>query len=399
MYMYRAARVAVAVAVWISSVWVSSVWIASRTACEPCEQFIAAGTASVGPGQLLVPALPQHPAPQAISRQHPGPQAALKQRLGPAAPRQHPGTHQAAPRYEHTHERMQLPQSIRVPTVADCPPGASLHFIGITMYSRRHNRTAARLLKSCNKFEICCVAAFVPSTAFGAPSPGGAEESLDAQRQFYMRLILTKPLFILQSLRASSLPVVWLDADMEFMEQPTLFRAGAWKTSRDALLINHHALDALAAQQQQQAEQSKSMGGEGLTQMRVADAANLMISEGTSSLSMSSGVAFFNKTAPAEALLRAWAEAMAYKANYGTGRYAAADDQMMDKLANTDGWIGRASFGWLPRSYLFMNRLSNRSRPVILHDQQVRVGTTRAKLDAHVTHPTLPPHVPSAPDK
>lgn len=59
----------------------------------------------------------------------------------------------------------------------------------------------------------------------------------------------------------------------------------------------------------------------------------------------SSAVAYFNKSAAAEALLTAWAEAMAYNAN-------AADDRTLDLLVNDDGWIDRAAFGWLPASYL-----------------------------------------------
>ena len=59
----------------------------------------------------------------------------------------------------------------------------------------------------------------------------------------------------------------------------------------------------------------------------------------------SSAVAYFNKSAAAEALLTAWAEAMAYNTN-------AADDRTLDLLVNDDGWIDRAAFGWLPASYL-----------------------------------------------
>ena len=78
--------------------------------------------------------------------------------------------------------------------------------------------------------------------------------------------------------------------------------------------------------------------------------------------SPSPGVCFFNRTAPAEALLRAWAEVMAHPNNS-----RAPDDQTLDLLVNSDGWIDRAQFGWLPESYLRMPRFVH-ADPVIEHE-------------------------------
>ena len=48
-------------------------------------------------------------------------------------------------------------------------------------------------------------------------------------------------------------------------------------------------------------------------------------------------------------MARAWAEAMAYKDNL-----RAPDDQVLNTLLSQGGWINRASWGWLPTSYLRM---------------------------------------------
>ena len=58
-------------------------------------------------------------------------------------------------------------------------------------------------------------------------------------------------------------------------------------------------------------------------------------------------MAYFNTTARTKRLLKAWAEAMAYEANA-----RAPDDQVLDLLLAQGGWLKRASFGWLPTSYL-----------------------------------------------
>jgi hypothetical protein len=106
-------------------------------------------------------------------------------------------------------------------------------------------------------------------------------------------------------------------------------------------------------------------------------------------LKMASGVAWFNKTAPAEALLLAWSEAMAYELNV-----AAPDDQVMDLLVNEDRWIDRAAFGWLPESYLRMMPRHAHIVPVIDHD---RGGPVSQKGRNSPIDPVLPPKKPIGP--
>ena len=63
--------------------------------------------------------------------------------------------------------------------------------------------------------------------------------------------------------------------------------------------------------------------------------------------SLGSGVVYFNDTSRAMHLARAWAEAMAYEPNQ-----QAPDDQVLTTMCSQGGWIKRASWGWLPASYL-----------------------------------------------
>jgi len=125
-------------------------------------------------------------------------------------------------------------------------------------------------------------------------------------------------------------------------------------------------------------------------------------------------VAYFNQTRAARTLLRAWAEAMAFPPNH-----EAADDQVshprhprrpgapaplvrhrasysgltqvLDELVNHGGWRDRASFGWLPESYLY---LAGRHRalgviPVLKHDRGQPVG--RNSKGARTSPARLPP--------
>lgn len=105
-------------------------------------------------------------------------------------------------------------------------------------------------------------------------------------------------------------------------------------------------------------------------------------------LKMASGVAWFNKTDDAEALLLAWAEAMAYEPNV-----AAPDDQTLDVLVNRDGWIDRANYGWLPASYLRMMPHHEGIAPVLDHDRGAPVS--RKGRNSPV-EPTLPPSTAAA---
>jgi len=165
------------------------------------------------------------------------------------------------------------------------------------------------------------------------------------------RLIASKPLFMLEALRASPLPVVWLDVDLEFHQFPTLFTGAAWSSPRDVLLWNWQC--------------------------------NVSAFQGRR-LKMASGVGYYNKTSRAEALLRAWAQAQAYEKNA-----AAPDDQTLDLLVNDDGWIDRIEFGWLPEVYLRMPRHAHLA-PVIDHDRGNPVSQ-RGRNSPVV--PTLPPRI------
>ena len=100
-----------------------------------------------------------------------------------------------------------------------------------------------------------------------------------------------------------------------------------------------------------------------------------------SRLKAASGVLFLNKTAPAEALLRAWSEAMAFPNNS-----LAPDDQTLDLLVNDGGWLDRVAWGWLPEAYLRMPRFRARVDAVIDHKLWPGGGNSARK-------PLLPPVV------
>jgi hypothetical protein len=171
------------------------------------------------------------------------------------------------------------------------------------------------------------------------------------------RLIASKPLFMLTMLRASPVPIAWLDVDLEFHAYPTLFTPDGWRDHpepRDVLLWNWQA--------------------------------NVTSFNGRR-LKTASGVAWFNKTRPAEELLLAWSESMAYEQNV-----RAPDDQTIDLLVNDDGWIDRANFGWLPASYLRMMPRHRDIAPVIDHD---RGGPISPPGKNSPIRPVLPPRAES----
>jgi len=66
---------------------------------------------------------------------------------------------------------------------------------------------------------VCCKATLLPPDAYGPKAPEGSEE-------FRFRTIALKPAFILSQLKATRLPVVWLDTDLEFHSFPRLFMPG-----------------------------------------------------------------------------------------------------------------------------------------------------------------------------
>ena len=82
-------------------------------------------------------------------------------------------------------------------------------------------------------------------------------------------------------------------------------------------------------------------------------------------------------------MLTAWAEAMQYSTNA-----QAPDDQVLDKLLNEGGWLGRVSLGWLPTSYLrTMPAYYRGIDPVIDHDR----GTAPGVAGHSDVKPKLPP--------
>jgi hypothetical protein len=218
-------------------------------------------------------------------------------------------------------------------------------FVGITLYSPRYEAKASRLVRSCERVGICCKATQLPSLAFGPDAPEGSEE-------FRFQTISMKPSFILSQLVATALPVVFLDTDLEFHRFPNLFMPGSWPDhDRDVLLFNYWGNETLP--------QTKNRPNIG------------------------SAVAFFNATNRSKALLNAWSQAMAY-----SGNARAPDDQVLDLLLSQGEWLQRASFGWLPSSYLrTMPSFYRGVVAVIDHDH----GSAPGLLKHSESKPVYPP--------
>ena len=178
---------------------------------------------------------------------------------------------------------------------------------------------------------------------------------MEGTSNFRYKTIAMKPLFIWQTLVHSHLAVVWLDSDMEFRRYPTFFDPGSWPRAipRDVLLYNFWGNESMYAG-------NKLSGG--------------------------SGVMFFNKTERGTRLLFAWAQAMAYGPND-----MAPDDQVLGLLVNDDGWMERASYGWLPASYMRMMPAHYHIPPVIEHDRGAR-PTGGDGLGGYQARPSMPPH-------
>ena len=201
-------------------------------------------------------------------------------------------------------------------------PFAETPFVGITFFSPKYRPKAERLLRSCTRHGICCKATQAPDS-FGPDAPEGSDK-------FRFQFIASKPAFILGQIKATRLPVAWLDSDLEFHQFPHLFSPGGWDDGpRDVAIFNY-------------------WGNE---------------TKGSNKPSTGSGVVYFNSTKRAKNLLVAWAEAMAFDTNT-----EAPDDQVFNELLGK-GWVKRASFGWLPSSYLRVPPLFYRGVvPVIDHD-------------------------------
>ena len=255
--------------------------------------------------------------------------------------------------YAHDPQYLSLPASLQLPRLEDCSPELTREakFWAASLYTISYEAKAQRLVESCEKWGVCCRPALMPEGALSGVD-GVNKEGSYALRH---RLIASKPIFILSVLRQSTIPLAWLDVDLEFHSFPTLFTPDGWlhvAEPRDVILWNWQS-------------NVSAFGGR--------------------RLKMASGVAWFNKTEDAEALLLAWSEAMAYEPNA-----RAPDDQVMDLLVKDDCWIDRAAFGWLPESYLRMMPRHAHIEPVIDHD---RGGPVSGKGKNSPLKPELPPRI------
>ena len=244
------------------------------------------------------------------------------------------------------------------------------HFVGISLYSPKFEASAMRLVRSCERVGVCCKAMRLPGSVFGPTAPEGSEE-------FRFRVIAMKPAFILSQLQATALPVVYLDTDLEFHRYPDLFAPGSWPGyDRDVALFNF-------------------WGNE--TRPDTKDRPHI-----------GSAVAFFNTTHLAKKVLEAWAQASLESLTlplpmidpprpppispgqamaFGPNKKA-PDDQVLDLLLTEGQWLGRASFGWLPSSYLrLMPSFYRGVDPIIEHDH----GSVPGLLKHSKRKPTMPP--------
>ena len=262
------------------------------------------------------------------------------------------------PHYDHDKEKMSLEsRHINLKDLDVMMSPACKHnqpFVAVTLYSPKYAGKAKRLLKSCERNNVCCKATEAPGSVAHVKEGSSDQDEAD---QYRLEMIRMKPAFILAQMDAIQLPVVWLDCDMEFHKFPKKFMPASWETGpRDALLFNF-------------------WGNE---------------TKGQDSPSIGSGVAFFNYTLPARNLLVAWAEAMAYDLNA-----EAPDDQVLSELLGSGSWVRRAKFGWLPASYMrHLPAMYRGVDPVIDHDHGSVPG-----LNGHSdVLPNLPPvKVPEKP--
>ena len=264
---------------------------------------------------------------------------------GPVAPRV-TTFRQQVPHYSHDPKKLTMGArgiEVRRLNVMLTPACKQVQpFAAVTLHSPAYTGKAKRLLRSCVRVGICCKATQAPNS-FGPDALEGSEE-------FRFQLIAMKPAFILSQMELSRLPVVWLDADMEFHQFPTLFTAGSWPGGpRDVALFNYWG----------------------------------NVSKGQSTPSLGSGVAFFNHTRKGRDVLTAWAEAMAYETNS-----RAPDDQVLNEIIASNDWVQRASYGWLPVAYLrTMPAFYRGVDPVIDHDH----GSPPGLIKHSPTQPILPP--------
>ena len=142
------------------------------------------------------------------------------------------------PHYEHSANFMRLPPSLKLPRLENCHVDLvrDATFWAASLYTSSYAMKAVRLVASCEHWGICCQPALMPDGALEGVA-GKNEEGSYALRH---RLIASKPLFILNVLQSSPLPLAWLDVDLEFHAFPTLFTPQGWDDfePRDVLMWN-----------------------------------------------------------------------------------------------------------------------------------------------------------------
>ena len=108
---------------------------------------------------------------------------------------------------------MHMLAALRLPRLEDCRADlvGDASFWVASMCTSSYGFEARRLEASCEAWGVCCGVARVAEDAASEIAGGATVDS----RTRRLRLIASKPLFILRTLQASPLPVAWLDVDLE----------------------------------------------------------------------------------------------------------------------------------------------------------------------------------------
>lgn len=305
---------------------------------------------------------------------------------------------------------------LRVPSLDECDVGAAGEFVALTLYSHAPRSAAtafgglkpeevyldalARLLASCVRFDICCIALEHNTTALlevadeffsgrqledevatherWHQSRSPWEDFANVQRRTRFLAISLKPAAIAVAARALGRPLVYLDCDMELVAFPALFtRLGASEA---------------AASYSLELERTPKLAplGFGLdlrdggADVRVFNWQRALGVAPRPRLKAASGVVFVNSTEQGLGVVEAWARAQMQGANM-----LAPDDQMLDLLFWEGAFAFRARWGWLPHEYLPISQSTavDRSKLVINHDGGRRPG-------AHGANSNIKPKLP-----
>ncbi|KAJ1630004.1 hypothetical protein T492DRAFT_1006842 [Pavlovales sp. CCMP2436] len=302
------------------------------------------------------------------------------------------------------------PQVLRVPHLSECAEGSSSDFVGLTLYTHadlRHSSwvqdsdvyldALTRLLTSCARFSICCMALEINVTAliqvaetfYGENISGelathetwrsAAFALPDVNRRARFLAIALKPAAILVAASALGRPVLYLDCDMELVAWPSL--------------VTPLGAAAVAVQRALMSKDSPlppPLGfgidlNDGGADVRVYNWQRTLGGAPRPRLKAASGVVFVNATDAARLIVAAWARAQLSGANM-----LSPDDQMLDLIFMEAGYSHRARWGWLPPEYLPISNSSalDRNALVINHDRGRRPG-------AHGGNSNLKPKLPA----